>query len=665
MLSVRASGETRVVERSEEFEESAAEPLAGTSPAAAALVLGRASRANKAIDAKAVAFLDEQTDLIRLQKEHLHEQRQLILSRLRLGRWKDRVTLTLQGLTVLVGLAIAAAIGVMAWQAHEDHGLAIQAFSTPPDLAQRGLTGQVVAARVLDRLSELQAQTVSARPASTYANDWGDDVKVEIPETGVSLGELNRWLREWLGHETRVTGEVVHVATGVSVTVRAGDAPGKTVTGAEGDIDGLVSQAAEALYAQTQPYRYAVFLASHNRAGDALALYKSLAKAGSVEDRKWAYTGWATMLVREGDNAEAAAIIDEGMRAGLDLYQSGGLATQNLAEMALGHSQAGYDNIRLQKKLSPNEAGNLIVSPEIAKRIQVFAIAWYRGDKRTAAAAAGALGDYGLEGLSSAINLREESAEALILDHDVAGGLRLSRSAGSIKGPLILVPAPLLALYELSDWPSLATGTEQLAAGLQSQGALSKDPIERGARPVLAIAYARLGRIDQAKAVAADLPSDCEPCLDARGWVAALAGDRTGSDRWFAAVERMAPEIPAYDSDWGEALLAEGDPGGAIAKLALAHAKGPNFADPLELWGEALMRKGDFASAIAKFAEADKDAPKWGRNHLLWGEALMLSGRYREARAQYETAKDLDLSKPDRATLDVLLERTSKGPLHG
>ncbi len=43
----------------------------------------------------------------------------------------------------------------------------------------------------------------------------------------------------------------------------------------------------------------------------------------------------------------------------------------------------------------------------------------------------------------------------------------------------------------------------------------------------------------------------------------------------------------------------------------------------------------------------------------------MLSGRYAEARRQYEIASGLDLSKPDRAALDVLLARTAQGPLHG
>ena len=632
------------------------------SPAAALVIGARKGRKFQRPDPEFDSFLRKQSRLIDIQTEHLHEQRELMLSRLRLGRWKDRVSLALQAMTALVGLAVAAAVSVMAWQASQDHGLAIQAFSVPPDLAQRGLTGQVVAARVLDKLAELQAQTVSARPPSTYANDWGDDIKVEIPETGVSFGELNRWLREWLGHETRISGEGVRSPAGVSVTARAGDEPGKTVAGAEGDIDDLVSKAAEALYAQTQPYRYAVFLASHGRAGDALAFYRSLAKSGSTEDRKWAYTGWATMLMQGGDDAGAVAIIDEGMRGGLDLYQSGGLAVQNVADLHLGRLQAGYDNIRLQQKLGRNEGGNLIVSSAISKRIQVFAIAWFLGDMRLAASEAGALDTYGFEGLSRALNIREEGAQALVQAHDVSHGLRAAESAGATEGPMNMVPLPLLGLQMVGDWAPLAREAERLAA---EPGALSKNSLERGVRPVLAVTYARLGRVDQAKAIAAGLPPDCEPCLDARGWVAALSGDPAGSDRWFAAVERMAPELPEYDSDWGAALLVSGDLDGAIAKFSRAHAKGPRFADPLELWGEALMRKGDLAGAIGKFAEADKSAPRWGHNHMMWGEALMLSGRYAEARRQYEIASGLDLSKPDRAALNVLLARTARGPLHG
>ena len=258
----------RVEESEAEGPEAAPSGVEGVAAVMAA-ALKRSRKAKNGGDVEFDAFLRDQRRLVNLQSEHLHEQRELMLSRLRLGRWKDRITLALQVMTAGVGAAIAVAVGVMAWQAHEDHGVSIAAFSVPPEFVGRGLTGQVMAGELLDRLSDLQARTVTARPASTYANDWGGDIKVEIPETGVSIGELNRYLREWLGRETRISGEVVRTAAGVAVTARAGEAPGRRFEGPEAEIDKLVARAAEAVYAQTQPYRYAVWLASTGRQGEA------------------------------------------------------------------------------------------------------------------------------------------------------------------------------------------------------------------------------------------------------------------------------------------------------------------------------------------------------------------------------------------------------------
>ena len=181
--------------------DSAAQAIDPSTAVAIALRKRRGGRAEPEFD----AFLRDQRRLINLQAEHLHEQRELMLSRLRWGRFSDRLKALLQALTIMVGVAFAGAVAVMAWQAHEDHGVSIAAFSVPPDLAQRGVTGQEVASQLLDGLATMQRKTVTARPASTYANDWGGDIKVEIPETGVSIGEMNRYLREWLGSETRVS----------------------------------------------------------------------------------------------------------------------------------------------------------------------------------------------------------------------------------------------------------------------------------------------------------------------------------------------------------------------------------------------------------------------------------------------------------------------------
>ena len=85
-----------------------------------------------------------------------HEQ----LKQIHLDIWEKWLGVLLRLATLCVGIAAAAAIGLMVWDARHSNGLLIEPFSVPPDLAQRGLTGQVVAARLLDRLNDLQTQTI-------------------------------------------------------------------------------------------------------------------------------------------------------------------------------------------------------------------------------------------------------------------------------------------------------------------------------------------------------------------------------------------------------------------------------------------------------------------------------------------------------------------------
>ncbi len=237
-----------------------ARPQDSTDPAAA-MALGQAG-ADPASARSAEAYLQEATRLARLQIAELEDGHVFH----RVHHFSAVMKAAFEGLVALLVLAIVIAIAAAVWNAAHDEGLVIQSFSVPSEMRDRGLTGHVVAARLLDKLSQLQAQTVSNRAASSYANNWGGDIKVQIPETGVSIGQINAYLHEWLGNQTQISGEIYRDAAGkLAVTARVGSEGGQTFHDPEADLDALLQKTAEAIYRKTQPYRYAVYLTNTGR----------------------------------------------------------------------------------------------------------------------------------------------------------------------------------------------------------------------------------------------------------------------------------------------------------------------------------------------------------------------------------------------------------------
>ena len=640
---------------------------AQASPAAAAIALGRTSKTNKALDEDARSFLREQTELLRLQKEHLHEQRALVLSRLGLGRLKDRISLALQAMGALAGLAVVVVIAAMAWQAHQDRGLVIDAFSVPPDLARDGLTGQVVAARFLDKLQAMQTATVSDRPANTFTNNWGDEIKLEIPETGLTFGEFDRLLRDKLGHASHVTGEVFKTPGGLAVTARLGEDPPGVFQGPEADLDRLEQQAAETVFRNSQPYRFSAYLEQHGRVDEAFQVISDLAVNGPPSERGWAYAQWSKFDLNDhGDIAAARAHARRALAIGGDSALQAKIWLVG-AEVWAGHEPRTLDISRQlarqsQKRFAQQDEAYFLQNRRVAPgwlAILVGDNALAAHNFELASRVQDAIG-LGVQPVAMAATYYE-------LDHDPQSARAVMAPLGAIDDTAFL-PANALNAFQAA--PAYWAAAERQDWGAALAEARKLDDwlaVHEGERklfgvmrpvwtiPLEALAQARAGDTAGAEALIETTPADCYLCLRVRGQVAAAHGDWSAADHWFAEAARQGPELPFADSDWGEALLAKGDPDGAIAKFKQAHAKGPHFADPLELWGEALMKKGDFAGAVAKFRRADKYAPRWGRNHLLWAEALARMDRPDDARTQFAAAAAQSLSAADRAELQSRL----------
>jgi len=602
-------------------------------PAALSLALSGASR-------------EEADAFLRDQRHHIHEQ----LKQIHLDIFEKWLGVALRLATLCVGLAAACFVGMAVWEAAHDDGLVIEAFSVPPDLAARGLSGEVVASQLLANLTLFQSISVSARDASSFTHNWDKDIKVEIPETGVSIGEFNRFLHEWLGHQTHITGAVYRTQSGIAVTARVGSDIAPTVTGGDAELDELLRKTAEAIFRAAQPYRYAQYVFNQGRRPEeGIAAQKNLIANGSPLDRFWAWNGLVTMYAAEFDFAQS----EKASRAAIAMRPDSAQSYFNLgrAEKVAQHDEAALTASETALKLKRD--------PDISEA------SWTTIRPLIECYGAGLKGDYqqAVESCGRAATLPDVAGT-----HIQARLLQLPAFAGLHDGsamrdafadlPAIDRPGDSAARAAYEAWNEFTLGHVQ--AFMTMRAALENARVRlpygfyfnaRTIRPAIATVLALAGDFAGADAEIDKTPADCSVCLRTRGRIAAIEKKWAEADTWFARAAQDAPSTPFPFTDWGMALLARGQSDAAIEKFKLASKKGPHFADPLEGWGEALMAKNQSHLAVKKFAEAEKYAPNWGRLHLKWGEALAYAGKAADAKAQFARAAALDLTPSEKSEL--------------
>jgi len=641
----------------EEAENSEAEaPAAGPAadPAAIALGLGSASRA------EADAYLRDQRAFIADQRHHLHEQ----FKQTTLSTFSLRLSITLKLLTALLGIVIVIGLCVAAWNASQADGMVVDEFSVPPGLAENGITGKVVADDLTAKIDAI-GQIAQGRSLTSSVNaqkDNSEDVKVDIPETGVSLGQAWRYLRQWLGHERHFSGNLRLLGAGrIALTVTQDGQQTASVSGTSADLDGLEQQAAEQMFADADPINIVLYLGSRGRSAEGLA---AAARAPQLldnpGDRSDAYSLWSNATrIWTGDMPLAIARA----RLATDINPDLLVAHREMmwAFALMGHDE---DALRQAQAMQPIQERD---QPE-ALRGRAFAAVVREGDFWR---------DYALGAYSHAAGYMcpgqgcTPAAQALIQAnaaahaHDGKTSRALMQQAVALDAAFIDSGRLRFYLnihntrYELAandgDWPAGVAAARAFAASIETNAAYG--PGARAnltrilATPMLARALAMNGDGAAAQATIAATPGDCYDCVRTRGWIAAAAKQWGAADSWFADAVRQAPSIPFAYEDWGRSLLERGDAAGAIGKFTLASAKGPHFADPLEGWGEALMAQNRSDLALAKFKDAAQYAPNWGRLHLKWGEALTYAGKKDESRKQFALAATLDLTPAEKSEL--------------
>jgi tetratricopeptide (TPR) repeat protein len=589
-------------------------PIVGADAVALAVAMD-AAKHDPGLARKAGNYLDEQQALVKLQIKHFDEEHHLAIAAAKRKRYLDRLRIVGATMLAALGVAVTGAFIMFVRDAAHDTGVVLDAASTPAPMTDRGLNGAALANELIGRLDRIHSIVAkhSITRTDEVRKDSDDQVKVEIPETGLSLQQLSRYVHRALGNQRHMSIELVGSAPGIlSLYVHIdGTADEIRASGPESDLDHLIGEAAEKTFQVLDPINTVVYLEhADGRGADMLSLAQRLiASATSATDRANLLGLLASI---EPDRALAVrhATIAEAIAPEL----AADVLMLARAQGDLGHNEQQLAALR--RFIAKRAADQPPNQRESLPRLQAAAAAQI--DALLGDPARFAMLDYFARSPVDVQLARRAAAAALT--HDVALSRQLFQQSVDVVPPDTEdgLMARWHADVEDNDWPSALSDAQQLLA--RQERGKSEHPVQAPSyeftestltRPWLALALAKTGNLAGAHNLIETTPTDCYACIRTRAEIAEIAGDHAESDRWFKEALHQGPSLPFAESEYGVRMLARGEPERAIEAFKAAHQKGPRFADPLKGWGDALAAQRQSAAAMEKYEEALTYAPNW------------------------------------------------------
>ena len=626
-----------------------------------ALALAHGSPEARALIAKQSRLIDAQETLARADLRHRGWQ---IIG--------ERVGSLIKGLTALVGILFLLGIASFLWSASRASGMVMDPFSVPPTLDRQGLSGAVVAQQLLDKIAALETGTQSARAASSYENSLSDSKGVVVPYAGVSLGELRREARNWLGSENHVSGDVVQLPGGrIAISFRTLGESGR-VEGDQTQFNSLMDQAAVAIFKATQPYRHAIWLSRHGGTSDQFrAIFTQLGKSPHLRERLWAFHGMANMASSSTDESRAYEERALKLRPGF---------LPALSNLPFYAQRAGHDEEAYRLLVASAEGllgGADDYTPSHSKHYGLGAKAWIaelKGDKVGTARFRSESAEYTADDANTALG-PFEAAAAWAAAHDFSAARAQLAAAGYLdparraEAEKLTGPQPdlkLLLAIATDDFATQASETLTMMENYRRAGAATTDAVARRTllesaddmRPSAALLLARAGRAREAAAMIGPWPATIDSVLRVRAFVAAMSGEAS-ADRLFAQAAARTPSLPAANLLWAEALLHPGDAVRAEAQAREALRRGPNSAQGYRLLGDALSAQRKYAEAEQSYSAAARLTPQWGALQMRWASALWRLGKRDEARAKLRAAGAMALNDADRLHLAAMMRKAA------
>jgi tetratricopeptide (TPR) repeat protein len=577
----------------------------------AAAIAANLANQNPEVAKETAAFLRKQTELLEAQRKSVESDLAYFEAEWRPRLLGVRLRNAFQIFVALVATVIGLFAVLMIHDAVKSRSVVIDPFEAPPALAASGVNGKVLAAGLLDVLTRIQVAARSNAEHRSLSNAWDNDIAIEVPETGVSIGQLERILQARFGHDQHITGDLVQTKNGgLALTVRGSGVLPKTFSDDTGNIDVLLTQAGEYVYGQSQPGPFAAYLSNSGRNEDAVLFSRAAYAGAELSERPYLLYYWANAIEAKGDPgamAKALPLYREALRLKPDFWNAYGAVMYTLGN--LGDEEG---EVRVGEQMIKAAGGRPGRAPEAQYQNFDATVLDLRAELAEQIADIESHGGVGTSGAAGG-NANLNAAQIELQMHDLAAAtLRLNTTPVDEKSiaDISLLSADMARLAEeQKDFKTAAQAWDRYAAAYANPSISSS---QNNGICFAALSYERTGQ--PAKANEALNPVGgfgYVDCYRMRADILDLRGDWAGAQEWYAKAVQLAPSIAAGYYAWGVALARHGNLDAAASKFKQANEKGPHWADPLKAWGDVLVLQGKEQEGIKKYDAALDYAPNW------------------------------------------------------
>jgi tetratricopeptide (TPR) repeat protein len=604
-------------EEDEKSEVEATGTLAGADAFAAA-VAAKLAGSDPEVARETASFLRDQSRLVNIQAAHLNAEHAARLHFLQgqarevdIRRFGLRLRVGFQLFIALLASTIGIGLVVMVRDAVTSRGVVIDPFDIAPNIAAQVPSGKIVAAGLLDVLAKIQAATRTSAERRSLSNAWTNEITIEVPETGVSFGQLERVIKTRFGYDQRIDGHLVQTEKeGLALTVRGTGILPKTFVDEGRNLEKLETQAGEYVYSRSQPGLWTNYLSNSGRYDDAIHFAENSYGAVEGSEKPYVLNYWANAIHAKGGpgaTEETLPFRREEIRLKPDYWVGYNNIMNALASS--GHEEEIIQIAGQMMKLAGGRPGK--ASEELYQSYDqmVWDVPTEHAGQLVDMESNGGIGTSSLN--SGAAGLSAALYEVQMHDLDAAA-LRVKTTQVDEKVASDVAMAAMdraLLAEERGDYTEAAKEWDLFMAAGADPGYFAQYPYFFC---YSAATYQKTGQPQKADAVLNEVGAmTFVDCYRFRGDVLDVRGDWSGAQKWYANAVKLGPSLPAGYYSWGVALAKHGDLAGAAAKLELADLKGPHWADPLKAWGDVLVKQGNTKEALAKYDEALKYAPKW------------------------------------------------------